>query len=241
MTTKVVLYESIPEGMRVIEAFPSNGFVSTIAAQRIIDGLDMKVVGHIESDKIQGIVVIHNSVPLKPIRVYAKDDLCVIYSEVMIPLEYVNEFSKALIDWFNRLKPKEVFVLAGISGAEVSGEHEILGIAITDEMSKRLKKANVNIIENGMVTGISAELLMHCSGEGIPCVSLVTETHFVPDPMAAASMIKILNSLLSVKVTTDELVAVGKEIESQVKDISEQIKRGKEKYKQMECLTPMYG
>jgi uncharacterized protein len=92
-----------------------------------------------------------------------------------------------------------------------------------------------------MITGVSADLLMHCMRENIPCVSLVTETHFVPDPMAAASMITILNNLLNLKISADELVAVGRDIESNVAQITEHMKRGKEKYRKMEGFSPMYG
>ena len=241
MSTEIMLYEKIPEKPRVIDAFPSNGFVSTIAAQRIIEKMDMKLVGHIDSDQVAGILVIHNEKPLKPIRIYAKDDLVIIYSEIIIPLESVDEFSKAIIDWFMKIKPREVYLLAGISGVEAKKEHEILGIATTDKLSEKLKANGTEIISDGMITGISADLLYHCNDKKIPCVSLVTETHFIPDPMAAATMLAILNSLLKLKVPTDELVQVGEQIEEHVKKITEHLKRGREKYRKMEGFSPMYG
>ncbi|MFH1787833.1 MAG: PAC2 family protein [Candidatus Altiarchaeota archaeon] len=241
MTTKIVTHGKIPENPRVIEAFPSNGFVSTIAAQRIIEQLSMEIVGYIDSDKTQGICVIHNSKPLKPARIYAKDDLVIVYSEVIIPLEYVGEFSKALCEWFDKIKPAEVILLAGISGIEAVEEHEILAIATTQELSGKLSDSKAKIITDGMITGISADILMDCIQKKIPCVSLVTETHFVPDPMASASMLGILNKLLDLSVETEELMKVGERIEDHVKNITEHLKRGKEKYRRMEGFSPMYG
>ena len=241
MSTKITLYGKIPGKARVIDAFPSNGFVSTIAAQRIIEKMDMKLVGHIDSDHVAGVLVIHNKKPLKPIRIYAKDDLVIIYSEIIIPLESVEEFSKTICGWFDKIKPREVYLLAGISGVEGKEEHEILGIATTEKLSKKLEANNTEIISDGMITGISADLLYHCMDKKIPCVSLVTETHFIPDPMAAASMLGILNGLLKLKVPTDELVQVGEQIEDHVKKITEHLKRGREKYKKMEGFSPMYG
>lgn len=241
MATKIVTHGKIPVNPRVIEAFPSNGFVSTIAGQRIIEGLSMKLVGHIESDTIQGICVIHDSKPLKPTRIYAKDDLVIVYSEVIIPLEHVSEFSNALCDWFAKIKPREVFLLAGISGVDAREEHEILAIATTNKLEKKLTESKATIIADGMITGISADILMYCAGKKIPCVSLVTETHFIPDPMAAASMLKILNKLLNLSVDTEELLEVGEQIENKVKKITEHIKRSREKYMKMEGFSPMYG
>jgi len=241
MTTKVVTYEKIPQNAKVIEAFPSNGFVSTIAAQRIIEQLDMQLIGHIESDNTQGIAVIHKSKPLRPIRIYAKNDLVIVYSEMIIPLDSLSEFSEGLTAWFKEIQPREVLLLAGVSGVEVSEEHEILGIATTEELTKKLEKAKVKILTDGMITGISADLLIYCMAERIPCISLVTETQFIPDPTAGASMLRILNSLLHLDIGTKDLDNAGTQIESRVKEITAQLKRGREKYKKMEGIGPMYG
>lgn len=72
MTTKVVINKSIPENSIIIEAFPSKGFVSTIAANHMIMELGMKPIGYIESDRIPSITIIHDSEPQRPIRIYAK-------------------------------------------------------------------------------------------------------------------------------------------------------------------------
>lgn len=241
MTTKVVFYRKPPKNPRVIDAFPSNGFVSTIAAQHMIEELSMELVGCIDSDKTRGTIVIHDSRPIKPIRIYAKDDLVLIYSEVIVPIECMAEFSSVISSWLDTVNPKEVFLLAGVSGAEVCGEHEILGVATTDNLSKELDRLGIKKITDGMITGISADLLMYCMESKIPCVSLVTETHYLPDPLAAATMVKMLNGLLNLKIPTEDLMEAGEKIECQIKQISEQIKRGHEKYKNMEGFSPMYG
>ena len=140
-----------------------------------------------------------------------------------------------------KIKPREVFLLAGISGVDAREEHEILAIATTNKLEKKLTESKATIIADGMITGISADILMYCAGKKIPCVSLVTETHFIPDPMAAASMLKILNKLLNLSVDTEELLEVGEQIENKVKKITEHIKRSREKYMKMEGFSPMYG
>jgi uncharacterized protein len=241
MATEVVTCDRIPQNAKVIEAFPSNGFVSTIVAQQIIEQLNMKMVGYVESDKTKGIAVVHKSKPLRPVRIYAKDNLIIVYSEMIIPLENLSDFSQGLWNWFKKIRPSEVFLLAGVSGVEVEGEHEILGIATTEELTRKLGKTKVKLITDGMITGVSADLLMYCMNEAIPCVSLVTETQYVPDPTAAASMLKILNELLGININTKDLAEAGAQVETRVKEITEQLKRGREKYRRMEGMGPMYG
>lgn len=243
MTTKIVIHEGkkIPKNAIVIEGFPSKGFVSTIAARYMIDELGMKVIGCIESDKLRSVAVIHDSTPMRPIRIYSDGEIIVIFSEVMIPVPYVQEFSEALTSWLKEIKPSKVVLLAGISGRETDKEHDILGIANTSELNKKLEKMDVTKIEEGMLTGISSELLLYCMENNIPSVSLMAETERTPDPMASASMIEILDKLLELGIDTKRLIDEGKKIEETFNEVTEQFKRGKEGYKGMDDYSPMYG
>ena len=243
MTTKIVIHKGkkIPKNAVVIEGFPSKGFVSTIAARYMIDELRMEVIGCIESDKLRSVAVIHDSMPMRPIRIYSDGEIIVIFSEVMIPVPYVQEFSEALTDWLKEINPSKVVLLAGISGRETEKEHDILGIANTSELNKKLKKVNVTMIEEGMLTGISSELLLYCAENNIPSISLMAETEHTPDPMASASMLEILDKLLELGINTKRLINEGKKIEKMFKEVTGQLKRGKESYKGMEEYSPMYG
>lgn len=243
MTTKIVIHEGkkIPKNAIVIEGFPSKGFVSTIAARYMIDELGMKVIGCIESDKLRSVAVIHDSTPMRPIRIYSDGEIIVIFSEVMIPVPYVQEFSEALTSWLKEIKPSKVVLLAGISGRETDKEHDILGIANTSELNKKLEKMDVTKIEEGMLTGISSELLLYCMENNIPSVSLMAETERTPDPMASASMIEILDKLLELGIDTKRLIDEGKKIEETFNEVTEQFKRGKEGYREMDDYSPMYG
>ncbi len=129
MATKIVITGEIPKKPIVIEGFPSKGFVSTIATRYMIDELGMKVVGHVVSDKLKSIAIVHNAEPLYPVRIYSKDDIVLIFSEVIIPVKQIHEISTAISEWFAEIKPKEVILLAGISGKVTEKEHEILGLA----------------------------------------------------------------------------------------------------------------
>jgi len=241
MDAKVVVRGELPENPVIVEAFPSKGFVSTVAASHLISGLKMELVGCVESDLTSGITVIHKGKPMEPIRVYQKDDILLIYSEVIIPMEVISGFSKVLSEWFTQISPRQVILLAGITGVKTDKEHEILAVATDDENKKKLSRLKVNQIEDGIVTGVSSDLLIHCLEEKIPCIALLAETQYAPDPTAAASMLTILNSLLGLDVSVKDLLKAGKKIEEQVKNITDQLRRGKEGYKRMEEYSPMYG
>lgn len=241
MTTKIEIKGKLPKSPVVMEGFPSMGFVSTIATRYMIDELGMEQIGCIKSDRIQNIAVVHDSRPMHPIRIYSKDNLVLIFSEVSVPLSHTKEFSDTLSEWFNEIKPEKVILLAGISGKGTDKEHEIFGIASNGELDKELKKLDISKIEEGILTGISSELLLNCIDNKIPAISLMAETRYIPDPLGAASMIGILNGLLNLDIDTKNLIEKGTEIEKKFKEIAEQLKKGKEDHKGVGEYSPMYG
>jgi uncharacterized protein len=241
MVTEIKIRKELPENPIIIEAFPSKGFVSTIAAKYMLDELNMEAIGCMRSDKIQSIAVVHDSTPMYPIRIYLKDNILLIFSEVNVPFQHVGEFSEVLSSWFREVKPKQIILLAGIAGISTDKEHEIFGITTDPELKEKLRKLKVEEIDEGMLTGISSDLLLDCIENKIPVVSLMAETRYTPDPLGAASMLKILNGLLGLNIDMEKLVEKGEEIEKMFENISEQMKKGIDDTKKMSEYSPMYG
>lgn len=241
MVTEIDIKKELPKSPIVIEAFPSKGFVSTIAAKYMIDELNMEVIGSIKSDRVQSIAVVHDHKPMHPIRIYLKENLVVIFSEVNVPFQHVGEFTEAISNWFKEIKPKEVILLAGISGKSTEKEHEIFSITTDKEVEKKLKNLKVEDMDEGMLTGVSSDLLLFCVENNIPVTSLMAETHYTPDPLGSASMLEILTSLLNLKIDIKKLVEKGEEVEKMFHEISEQMKKGIDDTKQISEYSPMYG
>ncbi|HIE34386.1 MAG TPA: proteasome assembly chaperone family protein [Candidatus Altiarchaeales archaeon] len=241
MATEIVLRKDIPKNPIVIEGFPSKGFVSTIATRYIIDELEMKVVGYIRSDHVKSIAVVHGSVPMHPVRIYAKDNIVLIFSEINIPIQFVGEFSDAFVEWFREIKPGKVFLLAGIACKEIEKEREIFSLTNDIELEKKLHNLNVEKLEEGMLTGISSDILLSCIEDNIPTVSLMAETRYIPDPLGAAALVDIVNKLLGLGIDVKKLEDKGEEIEVMFKDIMNQMRKGKECHEGMNEYSPMYA
>ncbi len=252
--SEIILKYDVHENLTVIDGFPSIGFVGTIAARYLVEELDMELVGYIESDKIPSVAIVHKSKPCPPIRIYAKNNLIIILSELIIPFQFTHDFSKMLIKWFKEIKPKEVISLVGISADPTPlkiinqtadepdyEKHIVYGIATNEDLNKKMEKLGVNVIHEGTLTGASSDLLLNCMEYDIPAVTLMSEAHFVPDPLAAAAVLNVLNEYLSLKVDVKKLVEQGKKVETQFKVLFEEMKKGKTGYTKMEKFSPMYG
>lgn len=243
MATEIVLKKDVKKNSIIIEGFPGVGFVGAIAAAYMVDQLKMDYVGYIKSDRIPSIVTIHNLKLHRSMRIYAKDDLIIVVSELIIPSRVVQEISDAIVKWFEKIEPRQVISLAGVAGMGIkdSEEHTIFGISTNSEMNEKIGEIGVKVISDGVLAGIAADLLIYCDENNIPATSLMVETKHLPDPMAAVSVLKILNKLLNLQMSLKHLIDEGKKIEKLFKELTEQIKRGREKYRKMEGYSPMYG
>ena len=86
------------KGATVIAGFPSIGLVSTIAANYLIDALNLKQIGCVTSAQFPALSVVHTGEPLSPVRIsageqgYIKKELPEeIYSRIMFLLETNNK------------------------------------------------------------------------------------------------------------------------------------------------------
>ncbi len=240
MTTTIEIKGEIPENPIIIEGFPSKGFVSTIATKYMIDELGMEDIGYVKSDKIQSVAVVHESKPMHPIRIYRKDNILLIFSEIPIPYPLIKEFTDAFDDWFKNIRPEKVVLLAGISGKDTEKEHEIFGLTTNPEMKETMEEMDIEMIEEGILAGISSDMMLNCVEAEIPVISFMVETEYTPDPLGAASLLRIICKFLDVDIDVDNLVKKGKEIEDEFKKITSELKKGKLVHKEIDEYSPMY-
>jgi len=240
MSVNVVVTGRIPEGLVVIEAFPSRGYVSTLAANHLIKQMKMELVGYIECDKLDAIAVVHDGKPMHPIRLYRKDGLAIIFSELIIPFNFTHEFTKAIAVWMAKIKPKSAMFLASIPGVETDKEHEIMAVSTDESMSKKILANKIKMLDEGVLTGISSSLMLKCIEQKIPATAIMVETTYVPNILASAALLDLLNSLLGLKVDTQELIKAGEEIKTRFESSLEQLKKGQENYQELHQDSLMY-
>ncbi|MFH0863309.1 MAG: PAC2 family protein [Candidatus Altiarchaeota archaeon] len=240
MVVNIVVTGKVPDNPTIIEAFPSRGYVSTIAGNHLIRQEKMEQIGYIESDKLDAIAVVHDGKPMHPIRIYSKGDLVVLFSELIIPLNLTHEFSTEVINWFKKIKPKKAILLASIPGVETSKEHEILAVSTDGQMIEKIKALKIKQMNEGVLTGMSSSLMIKCCCLEIPVTSLMVETTYIPDVLAAASLMKMLSDILGLTVSIEELTKAGHDIEEKFRENLEQMKIGQENFKEMHQQLPMY-
>ncbi len=217
------------KGYTMIEGFPGAGLVGPMAISYLIEKMELRYIGHIESDDFPPLVAVHRDVPMPPVRVYASDKakLVTVLAEFAIPLDITYELTNKLYEFIKKNGIARIVSIGGMPAPQQTVALEtVFGIASNDTMRKEVQKAGLKQIGEGVATGVSALMLMKSASDGTPDISiLVPVDPNILDPIYAELAIKSLNKLLSLKVDVNELDKEAKEVEAKVRDL---IKRGRD-------------
>lgn len=224
----------------VVEGFPGIGLVANIAAGQLIHELKMKYVGFVRV-RTAPMAILHKGIAQPPIRVYAKDNLILFYSDIFIFADAVFDVTEAIVNWLEEHKPRIVYTLAGISVVRKSEAVTVYGVASSPQTLEEIKKHEVQILGEGGVTGIPGTLMTECAARKIPAICLLAETFGNrPDPGAAAELVKLLNKFLGLSVDTSILIEEAERIEAELRKLVEQMKAAKREARPPPEEIPMY-
>jgi len=225
--------------------FPDVGLVGLIAVNHIINALELKESGYIESDLLPPVIVVHQGDPKAAVRVYGKDRLAIITSEVPIQPLIIPSLSRKIVDW---TKTKGGQLLITLSGIAVQNRLEIetpvvYGVGASQTTRDLLTKSGVKLLEEGFMVGAHAAIMGESLKAKVPSVILMAQSHAeYPDPGAAASIISSLNKLLGLNVDVKGLLEQAEEIRLKMRELMQRTSksmRGMEKGQEQE-LPAMY-
>lgn len=224
----------------LIEGFPGIGLIGNITSQQIIDELKMNYIGSIDSKHFPPIAVLYEGLINMPVRIYEslEHNIVIVVSDIPINPTVSYDISRALLDWAENINVKEVVSIAGI--ATMSEDLKIFGAATTPAMLERIKD-KVEVFQMGTISGISGSIMSECLVREIPAISLLGATQSQnPDPMAAAVVIDVLNSIYELDVNTESLIQQAEKIEIEMQRLAEDVK-STEQQPSTRKEFPMYG
>src|ERR1022692_3641422 len=92
----------------VIVGIPEMGLVGTIAASYLVEQLKLPEIASVDSDLLPQVVVVHDSEPKEPIRIFGKGALVVVVSEVPLMAVLSYELASELARWTKAKQGKVV-------------------------------------------------------------------------------------------------------------------------------------
>jgi len=212
----------------VIVGIPEMGLVGTIAASYLVEHLGLPEIGYVDSDLLPQVVVVHDSEPKEPIRIFGKGTLAVVVSEIPVTARLSYELASELAKWTKAKQGKMVVGITGIPSedrVESAGNKTPIVLAVTNDENLRrsIKAIGAEPFEHGIIASTYAMLLKRCASLGIPNLLLLAESFAeFPDPGAAAAALQVLNKLLPIAVDVKPLLDGAEEIRLSLRGLMSQ-------------------
>jgi len=220
--TKVVDYvKDNFKGYYLIEGTPSPDLIATISTRYLVDTLKLQKVAHIESPSIVPIVRINNGVAEHPIRIYASKEhkLLVLLADQIIDNNQMYNFSESLIAWCEAKKVSGIISLLGmVPNNTLQG---IYGATNKKSAHELLTKNNVKILDNGLISGVSAELLI--LAKNINAFILLANPGNSTNFDSAAKLLELLGKMFEFEINTQPLEQESKKIIAALKEKMQQM------------------
>ncbi len=193
----------------VILGLPTLGLIGSIAGNYIADSLDLDLVGSIHSKYFLPGVIIRDSTPIPPIRLYyASDELCdqndlcssllTLVSDFPVPQSAVYPVMDKLIHF---AEENDTSLFLGIEGIKSEDKKDsdvdVYGVGTTQEMNKILRKHDIEETKDILINGLNGALLSEQMENKKDMICMLTEGHTrFPDSRAAGRLLEKIDDML---------------------------------------------
>jgi len=208
----------------LVIGLPDVGLVGEIAAAHLVRSLGLvDSVGVDSYTMLPPVAVIRAGEGLCPIRIYSGDGLAVMVTDVALSPRAVVPLALSIVE-FSRLRGVELLVgLTGVVNPE-RAEMEKPGVywlASTQEaasIASRIQGAKR--AEEGYIVGPYAILLKESTRRRVNTIILMADSFLdIPDPEAAAEVLKALSQLTGVPIPIEKLVEEGELVKLRMKEL----------------------
>lgn len=167
-----------------------------------------------------------------PMKVYhfkkSGQDYIIFESELPVPNKLVTALAEKIAVFAKENKAKEIVCFEGLATKLPPTESNVYGIVASKGTNKKFEKT-VKLLQNGIIVGVSAALLIQAKMQKIPAYCFVAEAHAdFPDGLAAVSIIKKVNILYGLGIDSSELEKESKRFEDKIWHVIERADQLKE-------------
>jgi predicted ATP-grasp superfamily ATP-dependent carboligase len=191
----------------LLVGFPSNGLVGTFSISYLIHHLKMKQMGEIEVPDLPLTLFVEGGEILAPIRVYNKNNIFIIISDVPFNQYLAEGFAMAVHEFCKKNAIKKIMIVSGMETVNKDkNAPKIYGLATHTTLDTVLYNNQIPKFLDGSIFGTDAAIMSVFRKTKIPALVLYAECHpFFPDPEASIVAIVTLAKILDIKVDTKDI------------------------------------
>jgi uncharacterized protein len=199
--------EKIPKSPSMLfVGIPGPGLIGILSLNYLIHSLKMDIVGEIEHFDLSNIIFIDNGELFGPVRIYKKNALHVVVSDVPIDYALAEGFTESIIDFSKKNKIDMIVFLSGIHAADRNlANLKTYGLVTDEKLDKVLYENEIPKFLSGMIAGPDAIILTKLKSSSVPTIVLYTECNFFfPDPEAAIHSINTISRIIKTEIDISE-------------------------------------
>ena len=191
----------------LLVGFPSNGLIGTFSISYLVHYLKMELIGEMEHPGMLPTLFIENGEIFGPIRIYKKENLFVIMSDLPFDASLAYEFAESVIQFAKKNKISKTIIVSGLDSQNRDPKNpKAYGLVTHQSLEKLLYQNAIPKFLSGTVFGTDAAIISSFRASNIPALVLYCECHpFFPDPEASVHAITVLSKILNVKIDTTDI------------------------------------
>jgi predicted ATP-grasp superfamily ATP-dependent carboligase len=208
-------------GAVLLSSFPSAGLAATVAAQYIVQTLNLPRIGIVTAPDSASVAIVQSGQVQPAVRVHGRADLAIVLSEFPVSPRSSPEVARMILDGAERLRARLVIGLEGVfphppdeeGEEEPEPKEEFVWAAMSrpdPAWMSQLQSARARPLSDGVIGGVSGALLVEALRRPVPVgvllVSARPSDEGFPDHRAGAALIETLDRLLpDLKIDTGPL------------------------------------
>ncbi len=217
-------YRPLGKPRFLVVGLPDVGLVGEIAAVHMIRSLGLTdSVGVDSYTMLPPIAVIKSGESLCPIRIYSGGSLAVMVTDIALSPRAIVPLALSIVE-FTRLRGFELLIgLTGVANPERAEMEKpnVYWLSSTDEASRvALNVPGIRRAEEGYIVGPYAIILKESVRRRVNTLILMADSFLdLPDPEAAAEILKALSQITGVQVQVDKLLEEGELVKLRMKEL----------------------
>ncbi|MBD3228420.1 MAG: hypothetical protein GF329_09550 [Candidatus Lokiarchaeota archaeon] len=206
----------------LITGFHGIGACGFITIRHMVDVLDCKRIGYIETKMLPALVSLENEKLILPFELYTYKKNLLFLPRFQPYRAEQRIITRDLSNWILRNNFKNTYLIGGLDSKFKNENDENVRVVPTAAALKNTKNIEgISLLEKGLfVTGPLALFLTYLEINKFPCITILPYAERErPDPRASAEAIKVINKLCDIDVNTEKLIKDATRIEKELKDV----------------------
>ncbi|MFW6196709.1 MAG: proteasome assembly chaperone family protein [Thermoplasmatota archaeon] len=237
--------KEVPDVDILVAGFPGSGLIGGIAAEQLINSLEMDQIASIDCDKFPPTAVVFDGIPRRPVRFFSGDGIMLVKSDMVIPPELSPKLAGTITQFALDNGIEEIIIFDGIPSRgdeESEEEKKIWGVLSSHAAETEAENLDLEIISRGAITGISSSLLLESHENQLKSVGMMIEGKSkMPDPRAAAKLLEKFADYKELDIETDSLLESAEKLETQYAQMVNQANKAQKDIDHRSAHPPLYG